>query len=60
MGEELDTLTYMIAAEKMGNLIYTIESTMGFMEEYGVKPDEEVKKVLNPMVELMRKWLDEK
>jgi len=58
MGEDLDTMTYMIAAEKMGNLLHTIESTMSFMLEYNVKPDEEVNKALNPMIKLMEKWLN--
>lgn len=58
MGEDLDTMTYMIAAEKIGNLLHTMEQTMQFMTEYQVKPDEEVKKALVPMIEVMKKWLD--
>ena len=58
MGEDLDTMTYMIAAEKMGNMLHTIESSMSFMLEYGVKPDDEVKKALNPMIDLIKKWLN--
>ena len=58
MGEDLDTMTYMIAAEKMSNLIFTAEQTMQFMVEYNVKPDEEVKKALNPIIEQIKKWLD--
>lgn len=60
MGEDLDTMTYMIAAEKMSNLLFTLEQTMEFMLEYKVKPDEEVKKALNPMIEVIRKWIDGK
>lgn len=60
MGEDLDTMTYMIAAEKMGNLLHTMESTMSFMLEYKVEPDEEVKKALNPMIEVIRRWVDGK
>lgn len=60
MGEDLDTMTYMIAAEKMSNLLFTLEQTMEFMLEYKVKPDEEVKKALNPMIEIIRNWLNEK
>ncbi len=60
MGEDLDTMIYMTAAEKMGNLLHTMESTMSFMLEYKVEPDEEVKKALNPMIDLMSKWLNEK
>lgn len=60
MGEDLDTMTYMIAAEKMGNLLYTIEQTMQFMIEYKVEPDEEVKKALDPMILIIKSWLDGK
>jgi hypothetical protein len=60
MGEDLDVMTYMMAAEKMGNLLHTIESTMSFMLEYKVEPDDEVKKALSPMIEVIRKWLDGK
>lgn len=60
MGEDLDTMTYMIAAEKMGNLLHTIESTMSFMLEYKVQPDEEVKKALHPLIKVMENWLNEK
>jgi len=60
MQSDIDTMTYMMAAEKMGNLIYTLEATIEFMEEYKVKPDEEVKKCLTPLVDRIRKWLDGK
>lgn len=59
MQSDIDTMTYMMAAEKMGNLIYTIEATMGFLVEYKVKPDEEVIKALSPLVEQMKKWLSD-
>lgn len=58
MNQELDTFTYMMAAEKMTNLLFTIEQTLAFMEEYSVKPDEEVKKALMPLMEQMRKWVN--
>lgn len=56
MSTEIDTFTYMMAAEKMVNLLYTIESTMEFMKEYDVKPDEEVKKALIPLIKQMNDW----
>lgn len=56
MSSEIDTFTYMMAAEKMVNLLYTIESTMEFMKEYDVKPDEEVKKALMPLIKQMNDW----
>jgi hypothetical protein len=56
MSKELETMTYMMAAEKMGNLIFTMENTLEFLIEYQVKPDEEVKKALIPLVEKFKKW----
>ena len=56
MSTEIDTFTYMMAAEKMVNLLYSIESTMEFMKEYDVKPDEEVKKALIPLIKQMNDW----
>jgi len=60
MGEDLNTMTYMMAAEKMGNLIFTMENTLDFLVEYHVKPDEEVKKALNPLLDKMKRWLEAK
>jgi hypothetical protein len=57
MGDDLDTMTYMMAAEKMINLIFTIEQTMAFMDEYKVKCDEEVKKALEPLIKQMSEWI---
>ncbi len=54
---EIETMTYMMAAEKMQNMIFTIEATMGFLLEYKVKPDEEVVKCLSPLIEQMKKWM---
>ena len=58
MTNDLDIMTYMIAAEKMSNLLFVIEQTMSFMEEYKVQPDEEVKKELIPMIDQMKRWID--
>jgi len=60
MQSDIDTMTYMMAAEKMGNLIFTIESTMGFLIEYKVKPDEEVIKCLTPLLTQMKNWMEMK
>lgn len=57
MGQDLDTMTYMIAAEKMINMLFTIEQTMTFMEEYKVDADEEVKKALAPLVAQLQQWI---
>ncbi len=56
MSNEIETMTYMIAAEKMSNLLFTIENTFEFLEEYKVKPDEAVKRALLPLIEQMKKW----
>lgn len=57
---ELETMTYMMAAEKMGNMIFTIESTIDFLEEYKVRSDEEVKKSLTPLLKKLKTWMDSK
>lgn len=58
MTNEIDTLTYMMAAEKMISMLFTIEQTLVFMSEYSVKPDDEVKKALKPMLEDLKKWME--
>ena len=59
MQSDIDTMTYMMAAEKMTNLLFTLEGTLDFMEEYKVKPDDEVKKCLSPLMERLKKWLND-
>lgn len=54
----LEPFVYMMAAEKMVSMISTVEQTMEFMLEYHVKPDEEVKKALKPIIEQMSKWIE--
>lgn len=56
MGEDLETMTYMMAAEKMVNLLFTMENTLEFLQEYKVKPDEEVKKALMPLIKQLSDW----
>ena len=57
MSKELETMTYMMAAEKMGNLIFTMENTIEFLLEYQVKHDEEVKNALSPLIKQMNEWI---
>jgi hypothetical protein len=57
MANEIDTLAYMMAAEKMINLLFVMEQTVQFMQEYKIEPDEEVKKALIPMIEQLKEWL---
>jgi hypothetical protein len=55
--KETDVFAYMMAAEKVIAMISTIDNTLEFFEEYGIKPDEEVKKALNPIIERMKTWV---
>ena len=54
---ENEAMKYFMAAEKVSNLIYCIEMTMEFLEEFKIVPDEEVKKALIPKIEKMEEWL---
>lgn len=57
MNSENDVFVYMMAAEKMSNMLFTIEQTMDFMEEYKIKPDDEVKKALTPLLIKLHEWV---
>ena len=57
MGDDMDSLKYFMASEKILNMIFTVEQTMEFMNEYQIEPDEEVKKALRPILEQMSKWI---
>ena len=51
----------MMAAEKMVGMLSCMEQTMEFIDEYKIKPDDEVKKALSPLIERMKQWIkDEK
>jgi len=50
-------MKYFMAAEKVGNLIYCLEMTMEFVEEFKIIPDEEVRKALKPKLDKMLDWL---
>jgi hypothetical protein len=60
MSNENHAMSYMMAAEKMINLIFTIENTLIFMQEYEIKPDDEVKKALKPLLINLENWLEPK
>lgn len=61
MNGDIDEMKYYMAAEKIGNLLFTVDQVMEFMEEYKIVPDEEVKKALMPMINRMKEWMkDEK
>lgn len=57
MTKEMDAFAYIMAAEKVVNLIFLIEQMMIFMEEYSIEPDEEVKKALAPEIEKLKNWI---
>lgn len=60
MKNEIDVFVYMMANEKLVAMMSVIEQNLEFFEEYGVKPDEEVKKGMKPLIEQLRKWIDGK
>lgn len=60
MNNEMDTFAYMMAAEKMIAMISVMEQNLEFFEEYKIKPDEEVKKVLLPLIDKMKRWTESK
>ena len=59
MKDQIDTFVYMMANEKTVNMIQTVENTLEFMDEYGVKPDDEVKKAMMPIVERLKEWIND-
>ena len=52
-----DPMKYYIAAEKIQNLIYTIEITLQFMDEFAISADDEVKTALMPAIEKLKRWV---
>ncbi len=58
MTENNDTIMYMMAAEKMTTMLMSIEQTLKFMQDSGIKPDEQVKIELEPLIGKLRSWID--
>ena len=58
--EDMENLKYFMASEKVLNMIFTVEQTLEFLVEYSIKPDDEVKKALKPILDDLRKWIDGK
>lgn len=52
-----DPMKYYMAAERVQNLIYTIEGMLQFMEEFQVKPDDSVKNALMPAIQKLKEWI---
>ncbi len=57
MNIEIDAMKYYMAAEKVGNLIHSIEITLEFLEEFKIEADENVKGALLPCVDKLKEWL---
>jgi hypothetical protein len=57
MKNEFDVMKFYQAAEKVLTLVYTIEITMQYMQEFDVKPDDDVKQALHAPLEQLKKWL---
>ena len=57
MNIEIDAMKYYMAAEKVSNLIYSIEITLEFLEEFKIEADDNVKSALNPCVDKLKEWL---
>lgn len=58
MNSEIDAMKYYMAAEKTMNMIYTIENALEYMDEFEIKPDENVKLALVPIIDKLKKWTD--
>ncbi len=54
---EPDIFIYVMANEKIISMIHTIENTFEFFEDYKVKPDDEVRKVMKQLIEKMGNWI---
>lgn len=50
-------MIYFMAAEKVGSLIYSIEQTLEYLEEFKIEADDEVKKELKPCLEKLMEWV---
>jgi hypothetical protein len=60
MNDNIEPFAYMLATEKMINMIAVLEQNLEFFDEYKIVPDEAVKKILLPLIEQMKKWAETK
>lgn len=60
MNDDNDVHILRMAYEKLVAMLYTIDHTMDFLDEYHVKPDMESRKEVTNAIEQMRKWVDGK
>lgn len=58
MKKEIDMFLYVMANEKMVSLLTSIDHTLEFMIEYGIEPDDIVKKELKQRIDNFNKWID--
>ena len=58
MKKEIDAFIYVMANEKMVSLLTLIDHTLEFMIEYGVDPDDIVKKEVKQRIDDLNKWID--
>jgi hypothetical protein len=55
--DEFNHVKYLMAAEKLENLIHLMDQTHAFMLEFKISPDEEVKKVMKEKLDLYQNWI---
>jgi hypothetical protein len=58
MKNQTDVFAYMMAAEKMTTLVSMMEITLNFMDEYDLKPDDEVSKIMTPLLKRFDSWVN--
>ena len=54
---EFEGIKYYMAAEKLENLLHSIDATFNFMEEFGIIPDEDVKSAIKPVIKRLTEWI---
>ena len=57
MNKDLDVFVYMMANEKLVAMMSVIEQNLEFFNEYGVKPDDEVRKAMLPLIKQLSDWI---
>jgi len=57
VNKDLDVFVYMMANEKLVAMMSVIEQNLEFFNEYGVKPDDEVRKAMLPLIKQLSDWI---
>jgi hypothetical protein len=55
--DELESMKYFMAAEKVGYLLLQLQMMMEFVEEYEIVADDNVKIALKPKIERLQEWI---